>query len=228
MMWASFGRRRPSSSSRERVDVDAVGLQVDHADVGAALAQRRAACGRRSALDDHGVAGARPALEQERVGLHRAVGDEHLLGADPVAARRSTRAAAGSPPRCRRRWSRPGPRRTRARRPPAAPRRRRCRATAPPGEGDQALTGHSCSQLSSRSDRTARDGTSAKKPTTGASGIRDPARGVRAFKADQHQRVRDGGRPRGRARCYDRHTLDDRPQTTGTAERRLLSSVVGV
>ena len=68
----------------DAVDVDAVGLELDHAHVGAAVAQvqQRAVVGRR--LDDHRVAGADQQLEQERVGLHRAVGDEHLVGLDAV------------------------------------------------------------------------------------------------------------------------------------------------
>ena len=49
-----------------------------------ALAQReqRAVVGR--ALDDDRVAGLDELVEQERVGLHRAVGDHHLRGLDPV------------------------------------------------------------------------------------------------------------------------------------------------
>jgi hypothetical protein len=69
---------------RDAVDVDAVGLQLDHPDVGAAVAQvqQRAVVGRR--LDDHRVARADEQLEQERIRLHRAVGDEHLVGLDAV------------------------------------------------------------------------------------------------------------------------------------------------
>ena len=84
MTCASVGRRPSSSSASQRVDVDPVGLQLDHADVGAAVAQvqQRAVVGRR--LDDDGVAGVDEQLEQERVGLHRAVGDEHLVDVDAV------------------------------------------------------------------------------------------------------------------------------------------------
>ena len=71
----------------EPVDADPVGLQVDHPHVRAAVAQvqQRAVVGRR--LDDHGVAGLHEQLEQERVGLHRAVGHEHLLDLDAVLLR---------------------------------------------------------------------------------------------------------------------------------------------
>ena len=64
------------------VHVDPVLSQLDHPHVGAAAAQRqqRAVVGR--LLDDDGVARADEVGEEERVGLHRAVGDEHLLGLD--------------------------------------------------------------------------------------------------------------------------------------------------
>ena len=84
MMWASFGgaaRQR----ALERGDVDPVGLELDHPHVGAALAQRQQRAVVARALDDHGVAGRDELVEEERVGLHRAVGDDHLLGLDPVA-----------------------------------------------------------------------------------------------------------------------------------------------
>jgi hypothetical protein len=66
------------------VDVDPVGLELDHPHVGLALAkvQQRAVVGRR--LDDHRVARLDQQCEQERVGLHRAVGDQHLLDLDAV------------------------------------------------------------------------------------------------------------------------------------------------
>ena len=97
MMWASVGRAPSSSAACERADVDAVGLERDRQDLRAEVAQRqqRAVVGRR--LDDHEVAGLDQLLEQERVGLHRAVGGDHLLGRHAVLARRATRAAAGSP-----------------------------------------------------------------------------------------------------------------------------------
>ena len=85
MMCASLGRKSGCSSSDvDAVDVDPVGLQLDHAHVGAAVAQveQRAVVGRR--LDDHRVAGPDEQLEQERVGLHRAVGDQHLVDLDAV------------------------------------------------------------------------------------------------------------------------------------------------
>ena len=47
-----------------------------------AQVQQRAVVGRR--LDDHRVARLHEQLEQERVRLHRAVGDEHLLDGDAV------------------------------------------------------------------------------------------------------------------------------------------------
>ena len=87
MMWASVGRAAadPPSSSRERVGVDAVGLQLDGVQPRAALAQRQQRAVVGGALDDHLVAGAHEVLEQERVGLHRAVRDQHPLGLHAVA-----------------------------------------------------------------------------------------------------------------------------------------------
>ncbi len=63
-------------------NIDTVGLELDLPHVGAAVAQReqRAIVGR--ALDEHRIAGLDQGVEQERVRLHRAVGDEHLLGID--------------------------------------------------------------------------------------------------------------------------------------------------
>ncbi len=71
----------------ERVRVDPVQLQLDCVQAGAALAQReqRAVVGR--TLHDHVVAGCYEMLEQERIGLHRAVGYEHTLGLDAVPVR---------------------------------------------------------------------------------------------------------------------------------------------
>ena len=66
------------------VDVDPVVAQLDHADVGAAAAQAEQRAVVRRLLDDHRVAFADEVVEEERVGLHRAVGDEHLLGLDAV------------------------------------------------------------------------------------------------------------------------------------------------
>ena len=115
------------------VDVDPVGLELDHPDVRAAVAQvqQRAVVGRR--LDDHRVARVDQQLEQERVGLHRAVGDQHLVDLDARAPRRCTRAAARSRPTSRTPSSRPDRSRRRAARPRAGPPRRRCPATAPRG-----------------------------------------------------------------------------------------------
>ena len=68
----------------QRVGVDPVALQLDHAHVGAAAAQvqQRAVIGR--LLHDDRVAGLDQRLEEERVGLHRAVGDDDLRGVDAV------------------------------------------------------------------------------------------------------------------------------------------------
>ena len=131
MMWASFGRSPPArAAARERVDVDPVGLQRDRVHARAALAQRqqRAVVGR--PLDDHRVARRDELVEQERVGLHRAVGDDHASRRDAVLLGdpRAQRQVADR--RCRRRSRRRGRSRTRAPRPRAGPRRRRCRATA--------------------------------------------------------------------------------------------------
>ncbi len=103
MMCASFGCAPAGQRPLERVDVDSVGLELDHPHVGAAVAQRqqRAVVGR--PLDDHRVAGLHERIEEERVRLHRAVGDDHLrrldlmaLG-DPAAQRQvaDRRAVAG-------------------------------------------------------------------------------------------------------------------------------------
>ena len=85
MMCASLGLAPAGQHPLDRADVDAVGLELDHAHVGAAVAQRqqRPVVGR--PLDDHRVAGLDQRVEQERVGLHRAVGDQHPLGLDLVA-----------------------------------------------------------------------------------------------------------------------------------------------
>jgi hypothetical protein len=79
------GERRADSAGAQqlcqRIGVDAVRLQLDGVNVGSAFTQR-AMCGRRWALDDCLVPG-RTVLEQERVGLHRAVRDENALGSTP-------------------------------------------------------------------------------------------------------------------------------------------------
>ena len=128
-----LGLHAAGEQRAQRGRVDPVRLQLDHVQVGAAVAQveQRAVVGRR--LDDDRVARADEQLEEERVGLHRAVGDQHLLHARRRAARRSTRAAARSRPTCRTRSSRRDRSRRPAARPRAAPPRRRCRATARPG-----------------------------------------------------------------------------------------------
>ena len=77
--------QRPRASSARSASASMPSVsQLDHADVGAAVAQvqQRAVVGRR--LDDDRVARLDEQLEQERVGLHRAVGDEHLLRGDAV------------------------------------------------------------------------------------------------------------------------------------------------
>jgi len=68
----------------DAVDVDAVGLELDHADVGEALAQaeERPVVGR--ALDDDRVARLDELVEQEGVGLHGAVGDDDVRRLDAV------------------------------------------------------------------------------------------------------------------------------------------------
>ena len=85
MMCASVGWAPVASTPLERGDVDPVGLELDHPHVGAAVAQRQQRAVVRRPLDDHRVAGADERVEQERVGLHRAVGDEDPLGRDAVA-----------------------------------------------------------------------------------------------------------------------------------------------
>ena len=80
-------RPRPGGAAeqaRERFGVDAVGLQLDRHAGAPPLAQReqRAVVG--GALDDDLVLGRHEVLEQERVRLHRAVGDEHALGLHAV------------------------------------------------------------------------------------------------------------------------------------------------
>ena len=88
MMCASVGRTRARAAAAARASASVSmpsGSQLDRVHARAALAQRqqRAVVGR--ALDDHLVARAHELLEQERVRLHRAVGDEHPLGLDAVA-----------------------------------------------------------------------------------------------------------------------------------------------
>ena len=121
MMCASFGRTPVAQQRLQRVDRDAVGLELDHVDVRAAVAQVQQRAVVRRRLDDHRVARLHQQLEQERVGLHRAVGDQHLLDARRRAAPRSTRAAARSRPTCRTPSSRPGRCRTRSARPSRRP-----------------------------------------------------------------------------------------------------------
>ncbi len=88
MMCASVGLHAlgpPVSSSRERVRVDAVRLQLDRVHARPALAQRQQRAVVGGALDDHLVARAHQLLEQERVRLHRPVRHQHPLGLDAVA-----------------------------------------------------------------------------------------------------------------------------------------------
>jgi len=82
------GELRPRARGEhalDRGDVDPVGLELDHPHVGAAVSQRQQRAVVGGALDDHRVAGFDERVEQERVCLHRAVGDDHLLGRDLVA-----------------------------------------------------------------------------------------------------------------------------------------------
>ena len=68
-------------------DIDAVVLELDCPHVRAAVAERQeraVVCG---SLDDHRVAGLDQGVEQERVGLHRPVRDEHAARVDLVALR---------------------------------------------------------------------------------------------------------------------------------------------
>ena len=85
MMWASFGLTPPASSAPSAC----VSMPSASSSTGCSWAprwrsaQQRAVVGR--ALDDHLVARVDEVVEQEGVGLHRAVGDEHALGLDAVA-----------------------------------------------------------------------------------------------------------------------------------------------
>ncbi len=74
-----FGER-----SLEGADVEAVVLERhgDELDAGALEQQQRAVIGR--LLDDHAVSGFERVAEQERRRLHRAVGEHHLLGGEPM------------------------------------------------------------------------------------------------------------------------------------------------
>ncbi len=84
MMWASSGFYAAVEQRCERLGVDPVGLQLHRVHSRAALAQgeQRAVVG--GALHDHVIPAFHELLEEERVGLHRAVGDEHPLGLHPV------------------------------------------------------------------------------------------------------------------------------------------------
>ena len=85
MMWASFGRVPRDEQALERGDVDAVRLELDRVQVRATLLERQQRAVVGGPLDDNRVAGLDERIEQERVGLHRAVGDDHLLGLDLMA-----------------------------------------------------------------------------------------------------------------------------------------------
>ena len=69
----------------QRGRVDPIGLEFDHLHVGAALQQpeQSAVVGR--PLDDYRITGLDKFVEEEGIGLHRAVGDDHLLYANAVA-----------------------------------------------------------------------------------------------------------------------------------------------
>ena len=71
----------------DRRHVDAVVLELDRPHVRAAVAEREQRAVVRGALDDHRVAGLDQGVEQERVGLHRPVRDEHPARLDLVALR---------------------------------------------------------------------------------------------------------------------------------------------
>ena len=70
---------------REPLEVDSVWLDRDRRERGAVLAQREQRAVVARSFDDHLVAGGDQLVEQERVGLHRAVRDEHLRFLDAVA-----------------------------------------------------------------------------------------------------------------------------------------------
>ena len=77
----------------QRRHVDPVGLELDHPHVGAEVAQRQQRAIVGGQLGDHSVAVLDQRVEQKRVGLHRAVGDDHalrrhtMLLRDPLAQR---------------------------------------------------------------------------------------------------------------------------------------------
>ena len=130
MMWASFGRAPPASTRSSAATSIPSGSSSTIAHVRAAVSQRQERAVVRRPLDDDRVARLHQRVEQERVRLHRAVGDDHLLGRDLVAL---------GDPRAQRHVADRGPVRghaarvvgeRRGRRPRASPRRRRCRATA--------------------------------------------------------------------------------------------------
>ncbi len=68
-------------------DVDAVVLERDRGDLGAALLEAEQGAVVAGLLDDHLRARRDELVEQERVGLHRAVRDDHVLGRDAVLLR---------------------------------------------------------------------------------------------------------------------------------------------
>ena len=84
------GQGRPRAAlerALQRGHVDAVVLQRDGQELGSQLAQRQQRAVVARGLDHHQVAGLDQRGEQERVGLHRAVGGDHLLGRHPLAVR---------------------------------------------------------------------------------------------------------------------------------------------
>ncbi len=68
----------------ERVEVEPVGLQRHRDQLGAGAPEQQQGAVVGGLLDDHPVAGLDHVAEEQRRGLHRAVGDHHLAGVDPV------------------------------------------------------------------------------------------------------------------------------------------------
>ena len=79
-----LGARSALERGGERLHVQPVALDRDGKDLGSELAQNEQRAVIRGCLDDDRVAGLDHQLEQERVGLHRAVGGDHLLAIDAV------------------------------------------------------------------------------------------------------------------------------------------------
>ena len=78
----------------ECLDVQAVGLQRHPGELGAGAAEQQQRAVVRGLLDDHPVARLDHVAEQQRRRLHRAVGEHHLLGLEPVELARDPLAEA--------------------------------------------------------------------------------------------------------------------------------------